>query len=81
MADLLYRKPARSRAWLVSTAQAHYEALLAETRAKGGPTPYTHDRMPPGWDGRYTNNVSLIFGLMRAGRDPVVPPQLSEPPQ
>jgi hypothetical protein len=63
------------------TAQAHYEALLAETRAKGGPTPYTRDRMPPGWDGRYTNNVSLIFGLMRAGRDPVVPPELNEPPQ
>ena len=64
-----------------STARAHYEALLAETRADGGPTPYSRERMPPDWDGRYTNNVSVVFGLMRAGQDPVVPAEFSEPPQ
>jgi hypothetical protein len=64
-----------------ATARAHYEALLAETRARGGPTAYNRERMPPDWDGRYTNNVSVVFGLMRAGKEPVVPPEFSEPPQ
>ncbi|MEO8465673.1 MAG: hypothetical protein ABI640_10065 [Gammaproteobacteria bacterium] len=63
-----------------ATAQAHYEALLAETRAKGGPTQYTREHMPPNWDGRYTNNVSVVFGLLRAGKKPAVPPEFSEPP-
>jgi hypothetical protein len=64
-----------------ATAQAHYEALLAETRAKGGPTQYSRERMPPDWEGRYTNGVSIVFGLMRAGKTPVLPPEFSEPPQ
>jgi len=63
------------------TARAHYEALLTETRARGGPAEYSRERMPPDWDGRYTNNVSVVFGLMRAGREPVVPAEFSEPPQ
>ena len=64
-----------------TTARAHYEALLAESRKKGGPTAYSRERMPPDWDGRYTNNVSIVFGLMRAGKEPVVPAEFSEPPQ
>jgi hypothetical protein len=64
-----------------ATARAHYEALVAETRAKGGPTQYSRQRMPPAWDGRYTNNVSVVFALMRAGKEPVVPAEFSEPPQ
>jgi hypothetical protein len=64
-----------------STARAHYEALLAESRAKGGPTQYSRERLPPDWEGRYTNNVSVVFALMRAGREPVVPAEFSEPPQ
>lgn len=64
-----------------ATAQAHYEALLAESRAKGGPTRYSREHMPPNWDGRYTNNVSIVFGLIRAGKKPVVPAELGEPPQ
>jgi len=63
-----------------TTAQAHYEALLAETRAKRGPTQYSRERMPPNWDGRYTNNTSVVFGLLRAGKKPAVPPEFSEPP-
>src|SRR6188508_3088615 len=47
-----------------ATARAHYEALLAESRAKGGPTQYSRERPPPDWEGRYTNNVSVVFGLM-----------------
>ena len=63
-----------------ATARAHYEALLAETRAKGGPTQYSRERMPPNWDGRYTHNVSVVFGLMRAGKKPEVPAEFNEPP-
>jgi hypothetical protein len=36
------------------TAQAHYEALLAETRARGGPTPHTAATMPDDVSGRYS---------------------------
>jgi hypothetical protein len=63
------------------TARAHYEALLAETRAKGGPTQYSREQMPPDWDGRYTRNVNLVFGLMQAREEPVLPPEFQEPPQ
>ena len=34
------------------TAKAHYEALLAEAKAKGGPTVYTQATVPR-WNGRY----------------------------
>ena len=34
------------------TAKAHYEALLAEARARGGPTVYTQATLPS-WSGRY----------------------------
>jgi len=34
------------------TAKAHYEALLAEAKAKGGPTVYTQATVPQ-WNGRY----------------------------
>jgi hypothetical protein len=64
-----------------ATARAHYEALLAEAAAKGGPTKYNRERLPPDWDGRYTNNVSVVFALMRAGKEPVVPAEFGEPPQ
>jgi len=35
------------------TAQAHYEALLAETRGRGGPTEHTYATVPGEWSGRY----------------------------
>ncbi len=35
------------------TAQAHYEALLAETRKRGGPTQHTYATVPGEWSGRY----------------------------
>jgi len=38
------------------TAKQHYEALLAETEAKGGPTIYDRENPPPDWDGRYVRN-------------------------
>ena len=47
------------RAALVSpykfkTAQAHYEALLAETKAHGGPIQHTYATVPGDWNGRYS---------------------------
>jgi hypothetical protein len=35
------------------TAQEHYEALLAETKARGGPTKMTYKNIPAEWNGRY----------------------------
>ena len=35
------------------TAQAHYEALLAETRGRGGPTVHTAASLPNEWNGIY----------------------------
>jgi hypothetical protein len=35
------------------TAQAHYEALLAETKQRGGPTDYSYATVPGEWSGRY----------------------------
>jgi hypothetical protein len=35
------------------TAQEHYEALLAETRGRGGPTEHTYATVPGEWTGRY----------------------------
>lgn len=36
------------------TAQEHYEALLAETRGRGGPAEHTYATVPGDWSGRYT---------------------------
>jgi hypothetical protein len=63
------------------TAQAHYEALLAETTAKGGPTVYTRENPPPDWNGRYSRAISLAFIAKRAGRTYEAPAHLAEPPQ
>jgi hypothetical protein len=35
------------------TAQAHYEALLAETKKRGGPTEHTYATIPGEWTGVY----------------------------
>ena len=66
---LIGNKPPASAAWgncktdyprtaIVSpykfkTAQAHYEALLAETKQRGGPTQHTYATVPGEWTGRY----------------------------
>jgi hypothetical protein len=63
------------------TAQAHYEALLAETQTKGGPTVYTRENPPPDWNGRYSRAISLRFVATREGRTYDVPAHLTEPPQ
>jgi hypothetical protein len=37
-----------------ATAEAHYEALLEETRGRGGPTEHTYATVPGEWTGRYS---------------------------
>jgi hypothetical protein len=59
------------------TARAHYEALLEETRRRGGPTQHTYATVPGEWNGRYLwrrgqnwyaellwNQVSTILSLL-----------------
>ncbi len=80
--DVDYPREAIVSPYPFKTAQEHYEALLKETRAKGGPTLYTREKPPPDWNGRYSRAVSLEFLAARA-REPYVPPAeyLAEPPQ
>ena len=40
------------------TAQAHYEALMAEAKARGGPTQHTYATVPGEWTGRYARPSS-----------------------
>jgi hypothetical protein len=39
------------------TAEQHYNALLAEAKANGGPTVYDRNRPPPDWDGYYNSRT------------------------
>ena len=64
-----------------ATARAHYEALLAETKARGGPTPHTKISVPD-WNGRYARNLNLVFGRgRRGGAGNPLPAEFAEPPQ
>jgi len=38
-----------------TTAEEHYQALMAEAEAHGGPTVYTRDNPPPDWSGWYNS--------------------------
>lgn len=64
-----------------TTAREHYQALLAEATATGGPTHYTRESPPPDWNGRYSRSISLEFLAKRAGRTYQAPEHLAEPPQ
>jgi hypothetical protein len=43
------------------TAQEHYAALLAETKAHGGPTQQTRETLPLEWNGLYQQVSPMIF--------------------
>jgi len=63
------------------TAAEHYAALLAETRAKGGPTQHTNATLPD-WNGSYTRNLNLAFARGRRGEITAdLPQSYFEPPQ
>ncbi len=40
-----------------ATADEHYNALLAQAEANGGPTIYDRDHPPPAWDGYYNSRT------------------------
>jgi hypothetical protein len=40
-----------------ATAEEHYNALLEQAHANGGPTIYGRDRPPPEWDGYYNSRT------------------------
>jgi hypothetical protein len=40
-----------------ATAEEHYNALLAQAKASGGPTVYDRDHPPPDWDGYYNSRT------------------------
>src|SRR5262245_35618561 len=50
-----------------ATAAQHYEALMAEAKAAGGPTKHTRQTLPD-WDGWYNRTGGLGFGGGRGGR-------------
>jgi len=79
--DIDYPRDAIVSPYPFRTAQAHYEALLAETRGRGGPTVYSRSNPPPDWNGRYSRAVSLKFMAAREGRAYETPAWLAEPPQ
>jgi len=79
--DIDYPREAIVSPYPFKTAQEHYEALLAEVKARGGPTVYTRANPPPDWNGRYSRAISLRFMAARAGKTYEVPEYLAEPPQ
>jgi hypothetical protein len=44
-------------AYPYATAEEHYNALLAQAKANGGPTIYDRDNPPPAWDGYYNSRT------------------------
>jgi hypothetical protein len=48
------------------TAKEHYAALLAESKAKGGPTVYAADRLP-NWNGKYIRDRSKTASWYHGG--------------
>ncbi|MBN1240319.1 MAG: hypothetical protein JXB36_17580 [Gammaproteobacteria bacterium] len=51
--DRDYPREAIVSPYSFDTAAAHYEALLEETRGRGGPTEHTYATVPADWNGRY----------------------------
>jgi hypothetical protein len=79
--DIDYPRTAIVSPYPFTTAAEHYQALLAEVQARGGPTVYTRENPPPDWNGRYSRAISLQFMAGREGRTYAAPPYLAEPPQ
>ena len=72
--DLDYPRKAIVSPYAFRTAQAHYEALLAETKGRGGPTVHTSASLPEGWTGRYVSSsaVENWYDMMFANQVPTI---------
>ncbi|RYZ68452.1 MAG: hypothetical protein EOP08_00545 [Proteobacteria bacterium] len=57
MCDRDYPREAIVSPYKFKTAQEHYEALLAETKQRGGPTEHTYATVPGEWTGRYRQSI------------------------
>jgi hypothetical protein len=79
--DLDYPREGIVSPYPFETAREHFETLLAETKASGGPTVYTREKPPPDWNGRYSRAISLQFVAAREGGTYEAPEHLAEPPQ
>ena len=56
------------------SAQAHYEALLADAQSRDGPTEHTYESMPK-WDGVYAEHIPdgrRIWTYVRANQVPTI---------
>src|SRR5690606_33665920 len=54
--DLDYPRESIVSPYPFKTAEAHYQALLEETRERGGPTQHTYETLPGDeWNGVYTH--------------------------
>jgi hypothetical protein len=63
--DADYPREAIVSPYPFETAQEHYEALLEETRGRGGPTEHTYATVPGEWTGRYGRAVGETWYQMR----------------
>ncbi len=75
--DRDYPREAIVSPYKFKTAQEHYEALLAETRKRGGPTQHTYATVPGEWSGRYarpgfTPGSSEYWYRMRYNQVPTI---------
>jgi hypothetical protein len=60
------------------TAEEHYNALLEETKRRGGPTEHTYATVPGEWTGRYSRNGIDTWYQMRTIQIPTVLSLLTE---
>src|SRR5690606_37193698 len=60
-----YRREAILRPYPLKTDEELYEALLEETKRRGGPTEHTYATVPGEWTGRYTRAVDKSWYQMR----------------
>ena len=65
--DRDYPREAIVSPYKFKTAQEHYEALLAETKKRGGPTQHTYATVPGEWNGRYMQPVHAGQRLLVSG--------------
>ncbi len=61
--DRDYPRTAIVSPYAFKTAEAHYNALMAEVRSRGGPTKHTYATLPVEWNGRYGRiSLEMAFG-------------------
>lgn len=64
--DRDYPREAMVSPYSFKTAEDHYQALLADSTRRGGPTVHTRATLPEDWDGRYQINIFGDWYALRA---------------